>query len=144
MHGSVVQSGKDHDGAPTFSCHCDINWTGAECVCACSAFALCVVVTQPFCRLHTRRLPPGPPPFAILRTHHPLCLARPLSLMHETNADASCVVSVSCNTHCRAACNNHGTICYEDTSANNTSAGVKPVVTTLGACRCDEGYVLAT
>lgn len=75
MHGSVVQSGKDHDGAPTFSCHCDINWTGAD-----------------------------------------------------------------CNTHCRAACNNHGTICYEDTSANNTSAGVKPVVTTLGACRCDEGY----
>jgi hypothetical protein len=52
----------------------------------------------------------------------------------------------SCNTHCRAACNYHGTICGPtgpvDVPSNSSMerATIKSVIT-MGTCTCDEGYV---
>lgn len=59
--------------------------------------------------------------------------------MHASTCDGC-----SCNTHCRAACNYHGTVCdASDTveSPSNTTASratIKAVVT-LGTCKCDAG-----
>lgn len=52
-----------------------------------------------------------------------------------------------CSTHCRAACNWHGTICADDVSQTAESAGASSLVQSTSGeaqCACDDGYEGAT
>jgi hypothetical protein len=129
MHGTAVSTGVDINGAPTMACQCHPDWAGAE------------YVPRPL------QLPPPRPRVS--------CSSVSSGGRCESGGGV-CVYACglcfargcSCNTHCRAACNYHGTICEPsgpvDVPSTSTSTSdrtsLKSVIT-LGTCVCDEGCV---
>ncbi len=109
MHGSVVQSGVDLDGAPLFSCQCLQDWTGSEYVRGRAACLACRSLRGRCLSMSPSRLPVSP---RSCNTHcRAACNYR--GTICEGSADSGSIVV-------------------------DGRATVKSVVT-LSACVCDEG-----